>query len=101
CRGEYRTSFVAGGSPVQAPPAVQLGDVGAKLLVDVPVIFFRPHLPVGDRAAAVGLRALPHDQVLAIGRYLAQPRAHADPVRHETRLVGGGRAEVETDRAVD
>src|SRR5207248_8939542 len=71
-----------------------------KLLVDVPVVLLRPDLPVSLGAPTVNVGALVEDQVLAIHRDLAQPVAHADPVRHRSRLPWHGGADVETEGAV-
>src|SRR5205823_14891277 len=73
---------------------IELGDVAAQLFVDVPVVFLRPHLPVGTRAAAIDVGALVEDQVLAVHGHVAQPVAHADPVRYGAGLAGHGRADV-------
>ena len=79
---------------------VQLRHIGAELLVDVSVVLLGPDVPVGDGPAVVGVRAPAHDQVLAVGRDLAQARAHAQPVSHGARLHRFGRVEVEPDGAV-
>src|SRR5207244_3414943 len=80
---------------------VQISAVPAQLFVDVAVVFLRPDLPVGQRSISICLLALADDQLLAVGGDLAQSRAHAQPVSHAALLVGTGRAQVESDGAVD
>ncbi len=84
----------------QAPP-VELGYVLAELLVDMPVVLLRPHLPEGEGPAAIGLRPAADDELLAISRYVAEPSSHAQPVDHRAWLARRGRSDVETDGAVD
>src|SRR6202521_2141073 len=64
------------------------------------MVLLRPYVPIREGPAMVGVRAAPHDQVLAVGRDLAQPRAHANPVSHGARLDRLGRVEGEAGGAV-
>src|SRR2546429_7929221 len=74
--------------------------MGPKVLVDVPGVLRGPALPVSLGAPTVNVGALVEDQVLAIHRDLAQPVAHADPVRHRSRLPWHGGGDVETEGGV-
>src|SRR5205814_10637440 len=81
--------------------AVQVGCRLAQVVVDMSTVLLRPHQPVRQRPASIGVWALAHDQVLPERRDLAEARAHAQPVRHAALLVGSGRTQVESDGAVD
>src|SRR5207247_7863199 len=80
--------------------SVRVRDLRPELFVDVAVVLLRPYAPVRDGAAAVRLSTLGDEEVLAVGRDLAQPGAHADPVRQLARLARDGRPDFEPDRAV-
>ena len=99
--GDDRTMVVDVTARGEDAAAVEIGDLVAELLVNVPVVLLRPHLPVGCRPAPIRLVALADDQILAIRGDLAQPVAHGHPVRHHPRLARHGRPDVEADRAVD
>src|SRR2546422_9431429 len=67
----------------------------------MPVILLGPYLPVGERPPHVRVRPLADDQLLSVRRDVAEPAAHADPVRQDARSAWRHRDEVETHCAVD
>src|SRR2546428_5718053 len=67
----------------------------------MPVILLGPSLPVGERPPHVRVRPLADDQLLSVRRDVAEPAAHADPVRQDARSAWRHRDEVETYCAVD
>src|SRR5450759_5030687 len=69
---------------------VQLRDVGAELLIDVPMVLLRPDAPVGECPAVIRVRPATDDQVLAVSGDLAEPRTHANPMSEGAGLHGFG-----------
>src|SRR5665811_1334893 len=67
----------------------------------MPVVLLGPHLPVGEGASQVCVGPFADDQLLAVHGHLAQPRAHAYPMRDGAWAARRDGHEVETDRAVD